>query len=285
MRATPFEQRDVEVGGLRLRYVDVGPTTSPGDAEPLVVIPGHTARIEGFDEVVPVLAERRRVIVADLPGSGYSAKPEGDYTVRRYEDAVLGLLDALGIERAVPVGGSLGGNLVLRLGRRRPDRFPRLVLWAPGSAWPAKPLVARMLRAMPRWMFWPVVRGQSRFWFSPDFPGRRAALDETFAYYREVMCPGFVDMYFGLAADQVGASLFPIASEILQPTLLMWGDRDHGGGMGTGVARLAATIPHVDFVTFPGARHSLEAEVPDRLAATIVEWLDRRPVAPGTLPG
>jgi pimeloyl-ACP methyl ester carboxylesterase len=121
-------------------------------------------------------------------------------------------------------------------------------------------------------MFWPIVRGQSRFWFSRDFPGRDAALAETFAYYREVMSPGFVDMYFGLAADQVGASLFPIAPEIRQPTLLMWGDRDHGGGMGKGVARLAATIPDVEFVTFGGARHSLEAEVPMELATTIANW-------------
>jgi pimeloyl-ACP methyl ester carboxylesterase len=122
-------------------------------------------------------------------------------------------------------------------------------------------------------MFWPIVRGQSRFWFARDFPGREAALAETFAYYREVMCPGFLDMYFGLAADQVGASLFPIAPEIHQPTLLMWGELDHGGGMGKGVARLADTIPDADFVTFPGVRHSIEAEQPVALAITIKGWL------------
>jgi pimeloyl-ACP methyl ester carboxylesterase len=271
---TRFDQRDIEVDGMRLRYVDEGPTGEAGGPEPLVVIPGHTARIEGFDEVLPTLAARRRVVVADLPGSGYSDKPERTYSVRFYEDVVLDLLDALGIDRAIPVGGSLGGNLVLRLGHRAPTRFPRLVVWAPGSAWPAKPMVAAALRRMPRALFWPVVRGQSRFWYSPDFPGRKAALADTFAYYREVMSPGFLDMYFGLAADQVGTSLFPLAPHVDQPILLMWGDRDHGGGMGKGVARLAATLPHVDFVTFRGARHSLEAEVPGQLGSTIADWLD-----------
>jgi len=104
------------------------------------------ARIEGFDAVVPVLAAEHRVLVLDLPGSGYSDKPVLRYDLRLYEDALVGFLDALGVERAVPVGGSLGGNLVLRLGHRFPDRFERLVVWAPGSAWPARPRIARLVR-------------------------------------------------------------------------------------------------------------------------------------------
>ena len=270
---TPFTERHVTVDGVRLRYVDEGPHGDTA-AEPLLVIPGHTARIEGFDAMVPILAGRRRVIVVDLPGSGWSDHPVRRYDLRWYEDVLVGLLDALGIERAVPVGGSLGGNLVLRLGHRFPERFPRLVVWAPGSAWPARPLVARVTRLLGRRAFWPVVRIQSRYWYSPDWPGREAALAETFAYYREIMSPGFVAMYWGIAADQVGSSLFDVAAGIRQPTLLLWGDQDHGAGMGKGVARLAATLPDVRFVSFPGARHSLEAEIPDLLARTIVSWLD-----------
>jgi pimeloyl-ACP methyl ester carboxylesterase len=122
-------------------------------------------------------------------------------------------------------------------------------------------------------MFWLTVRGQSRFWYHPDFPGRQQALDETFDYYRRVMGPGFVAMYWGLAADQIATSLFDIAPAITQPTLLMWGDQDHGGGMGKGVARLHRLLPNNELVVFPGARHSIEAEIPDAVAAAILDYL------------
>src|SRR5262245_1585391 len=72
--ATPYDQHDLRVGSLRLRYIDVGPTEAEGSV--LVLIPGHTSRIEEYDGLVPVLARRHRVLVLDFPGSGYSDKPE-----------------------------------------------------------------------------------------------------------------------------------------------------------------------------------------------------------------
>jgi len=265
----------VIVDGMRLRYLDTGPVGAAPDATlPLVVIPGHTARIEGFDAMVPALAAHRRVIVVDFPGSGYSAKPDREYTLEFYEDTLMALLDALGIDQAIPTGGSLGGNLVLRLGHRFPERFPRLVVWAPGGAWTARPWLASLTRRlMGRRTFWPSVAIQSRFWYERDFPGRRQALDETFAYYREVMSPGFVAMYWGLAADQVGHSLFDIATGIAQPTLLCWGDQDNGANMGDGVARLRTLLPNCEFHTFAGARHSLETEIPLELAQRINDFV------------
>ncbi|MCB1039435.1 MAG: alpha/beta fold hydrolase, partial [Acidimicrobiales bacterium] len=221
----------IEIDGMRLRHLDVAPRSGTADGPPVLIIPGHTARIEGYLDLVDRLCDRRRVLVLDCPGSGESAKPVRRYDLRFYEDTLVAYLDALGIERAVPVGGSLGGNLVLRLGHRFPERFDRLVLWAPGSAWPAKRGLAAFTQhvAAPtplgRLLFWPTVRIQSRFWYDPAFEHRQQHLDETFGYYRRIMSPGFLRMYWGMAADQLGRSLFDLAPEIRQPTLLMWGDR------------------------------------------------------------
>ena len=266
------ETRFVTIGGLSLRLLDTG---APADATglPLLVIPGHTARIEGFLDMVPSLAAHRRVVVVDLPGTGESDKPDRPYDLAFYEDTLLAVLDELGIERAVPVGGSLGGNLVLRLGHRAPERFPELVLWAPGGAWNAKPRLGRFVARLGRRTFWPSVRIQSRFWYDREFAGRQQALDDTFDYYRRVMCPGFVRMYWGIAGDQIAHSLFDLAPDVRQRTLLMWGDHDHGGGMARGVARLHRLLPDHEFVVFPGARHSVETEIPDELAATILRFL------------
>lgn len=270
------ELRWVELQGIRVRYLDAGP---PDDPLPLLVIPGHTARIEGFAAMLPTLAAARRTLVIDLPGSGESAKPLRRYDLRLYEDVLVALLDHLGIAQAVPVGGSLGGNLVLRLGHRFPERFPRLVLWAPGSAWRAKPALAAVTdrlgigavgRHLGHLLFWPTVRIQSRFWYHPDHPGREQDLADTFAYYRRVQGPGFRAMYWGIAADQLRRSLFDLAPAIEQPTLLLWGDQDHGAGMGDGVARLHELLPDCELVVLPDRRHSLEAECPDELAAAVL---------------
>ena len=277
VRATPFPQRDAQVLGLRVRYIDVGPTDAPADGAPvLLLIPGHTSRVEEYDGLVPRLARSRRVVVLDYPGSGYAEKPDREYSLALYEDVSTGLLDALGIGSADLAGGSLGGNLVLRLGYRYPDRFPRLAPWAPGSAWNPQPRVGRAMRALRGYpLFWPIVWIQSRYWYGPAWPGREAALADTFAYYREVMGPGFVRMYFEMAADQVERTLFEIAPAIQQPVWLGWGDQDHGANMGAGVAKLAKLLPHCELQVFPGARHSLAAEVPDALAAAIDGFLAR----------
>jgi pimeloyl-ACP methyl ester carboxylesterase len=279
VRSTPFEQRDATVLGLRVRYVDVGPTDPGLDraaAPALLLIPGHTSRIEEYDGLVPTLARRHRVVVLDYPGSGYADKPDRQYSLALYEDVSTGLLDALGIGRAHLAGGSLGGNLVLRLGHRYPERFERLAPWAPGSAWRPQPRIGRAMRALRSYaLFWPIVWIQSRYWYGKEWPGREAALADTFAYYREVMGPGFVRMYFEMAADQVERTLFDMAPSIHQPVWLGWGDQDDGANMGAGVAKLAKRIPRCELRVFPGARHSLAAEIPDELAAALDEFLTR----------
>jgi pimeloyl-ACP methyl ester carboxylesterase len=272
---TPFAQHDLRLDaldGVRIRLVDEGRR----DAPVALLIPGHTSRIEEYDGLVPALSRQHRVLVLDFPGSGYAEKPVRDYDLAYYEDVAIALLDALGVERAHLVGGSLGGNLVLRLAHRFPERFDRLAPWAPGSAWRARPRLARLLRAITSHAaFRPIVWVQSRYWYDASFPGRGAALAATFTYYDEVMSPGFVRMYFGMAADQLARSLFPLASEIDHPVWLGWGDRDHGADMGAGVARLHELLPRSELHVFRGAGHALASEVPGELAAQIEEFLTR----------
>ncbi|NNL66831.1 MAG: alpha/beta hydrolase [Myxococcales bacterium] len=273
--ATPFVQRDLRLAALddvRIRYVDEGPRDAPA----ALLIPGHTSRIEEYDALTRALSDRFRVLVLDYPGSGYADKPVRDYDLTYYEDVSMALLDALGVERAHLVGGSLGGNLVLRLARRSPERFDRLAPWAPGGAWQAQPRLARAMRAIASYAaFRPIVWIQSRYWYDESFAGRDQKLADTFAYYREVMGPGFVRMYFGMAATQVEQSLFTIAPEIEHPVWLGWGDRDHGANMGEGVARLHELLPRSELHVFPGAGHALASEVPDALAAAIGTFLTR----------
>ncbi len=189
VRATKYEQHDATVlGGVRLRYVDVPSLAESESGPPVVMLHGIASRIEEYEDLIGRIRAKRRVIVMDLPGNGYSDKPERSYSLSFFEDAVLGLLDHLDVKEADLTGGSLGGNLVLRLAHRTPERFRRLAPWAPGGAWEPMRMLG-MLTGL--WLrsgttfFWPCVWVQSRFWYDPAWARRDAALQEAFAHYRE----------------------------------------------------------------------------------------------------
>lgn len=258
--------------GIRLRYVDVG---KQNGEPPLLLLHGLASRIEEYDELVAALGpSHRRMIVLDLPGNGYSDKPVRKYSLELMEDAALALLDHLGIARANVAGGSLGGNLTLRLALRQPERFDKLAAWAPAGAWEPHRIWPRLVQLLPwKLIFWPSLKLQSRFWYHPKWAGRQRALESAFAHFREVYCDGFRRMYCELGYEQVTTSLFPVAGKIRQPTLLGWGDQDHGLNMGAGVKRLEKLIPNARLVVFKDARHSLANEVPDLLAREIDEFL------------
>ncbi len=271
---THHEQHDATINGLRLRYVDVRPRDE--SAPPLMLLHGLASRIEEYEDLVDNLCPERRIVVMDLPGNGYSDKPARRYTLGLLEDAVLGLLDHLGVKHADLGGGSLGGNLTLRLAHREPGRFRRLASWAPGGAWEPKPILAwlqTVLRSIASAAFWPTVWVQSRFWYHPSWPQRARALAQAFAHYREVHGPGFVSMYFDLAREQLATSLFPIAPAVRNPTLLLWGDQDHALGMGHGVRRLVELMPDARLSVLSGVRHAVANEAPAELGRRIDEFL------------
>ena len=277
VRATKYEQLDATVlGDVRLRYVDVRPVTECDP--PVVLLHGLASRLEEYEQLVDRLRTRRRVVVMDLPGNGYSDKPDRPYTLRFLEDAILGLLDHLAIALADLAGGSLGGNLALRLGHRASGRFRRLAPWSPGGAW--KPMrwlgaLSGLLRHHRAGMglFWPVVWVQSRFWYHPAWRGRQSALAEAFAHYREIHGRSFVRMYFELVREQIRTSLFPIAPTIRQRTLVLWGDADQALGMGEGVRQLVALLPDARLSVVRGARHALASEAPEELAHEVDAFL------------
>ncbi|MPY82174.1 MAG: alpha/beta fold hydrolase [Actinophytocola sp.] len=119
--------------GLRLHYHEAGSEHS----EVVVLLhgggPGASAW-SNFARNIPVLAKRFRVIAVDQPGFGQSDKPtEHPQYFRHSADALLGLLDALGIERAHLIGNSLGGGTAVRFALDHPGRAGRLVLMGPGG--------------------------------------------------------------------------------------------------------------------------------------------------------
>jgi pimeloyl-ACP methyl ester carboxylesterase len=89
-----------------------------GSGPPLVLIHGVSHRRQAWNAVVDLLAPYRDLILVDLPGHGESPPlvTAGKPPVPVLLDAVLGLLDELGLERPHVAGNSLGGRLALEAG-------------------------------------------------------------------------------------------------------------------------------------------------------------------------
>lgn len=134
----------------------------PPDGPPVVAVHGLGAsKVSLLPAVAGLAAAGHRVLALDLPGFGAS-DPAGDgrYTHEVFAEAVLATLNAAGIERAVLVGNSLGGRVVVELALAQPDRVAGLALLCPAVAFEEYALVRPVLRALPTdramgWARWP----------------------------------------------------------------------------------------------------------------------------------
>ena len=125
----PMDGRMVAAGDDHFHVVE------QGEGKPLLLIHGLSAQLRSFaQEMVDELAKDHRVIRIDRPGSGYSPTlRSGSQHLAEQADAVAALIDALGLDRPVLVGHSLGGALALHIAERHPDKVAGLALIAPAT--------------------------------------------------------------------------------------------------------------------------------------------------------
>jgi len=112
----------VTVNGARIAYLDAG------GGPPVILIHGFGGSMWQWEYQQSALAPYYRVITPDLPGSGLSDKPEIAYTPDEMVASLRGFMDALGIQKAVLVGNSMGAGLAIGMALAHPDRVDRLVL-------------------------------------------------------------------------------------------------------------------------------------------------------------
>jgi|GEM_PF-288831 len=109
-------------------YYEAGPL----DGQPILFVHGFGGTARNFTLNIGPLAQAGfRVVAPELWGMGRSAKPRGRYSLDRWVDQLIGLMESLGIQRAHVVGHSMGGAVAVRLARRYPERVTKLALVAP----------------------------------------------------------------------------------------------------------------------------------------------------------
>jgi 3-oxoadipate enol-lactonase len=99
-----------------------------GAGTPVVLWPSLFSDHRLFSPLVPLLGEGWRTLRIDGPGFGLSDAPRGEVQPDVYADAVLDLLDALGLEQALLAGCSWGGQIAAHLGVKAPNRVSGVLI-------------------------------------------------------------------------------------------------------------------------------------------------------------
>jgi pimeloyl-ACP methyl ester carboxylesterase len=119
--------QSAEANGIRTNYLEAG----AGD-ETILLIHGSGPGVTSYANwrlVIPALAENFHVVAPDMVGFGFSDRPQDvEYGLQTWADQTVGLMDALGIQKAHLVGNSFGGGIALRIATQHPDRVGKLVL-------------------------------------------------------------------------------------------------------------------------------------------------------------
>lgn len=132
--------------GLKLHYQQVG------EGPDVVMVHGITGNLAVWHlRLVPELASRCRLLTYDLRGHGLSDAPPSGYSLDDMADDLLGLLDALDLERPVVVGHSYGADIALYFAAAHPDRVTEVI--AIEAALPAMEQV-RDHDAWIGWTYW-----------------------------------------------------------------------------------------------------------------------------------
>src|SRR5205814_4842784 len=237
--AQGMKARELTVDRIRLHVVEAG------EGPALVLLHGLSATHANWEHTIRAFADRWRVVAPDLPGHGRSAKPDGPYTIDFYAGVIRSLGRALGIDEAVVIGNSLGGQIAIELGLAYPAWTRALVLaapagrfgagvqamrWAIGAA--ARPAVLRV--ALP-WAF-------ARSVHDPSLPAceeRRRILVERLVAEDY---PGFARAVTRSLVGSIAAGRQPLAQPT-QPTLLVWGRNDRLVSL-SGSRRVLRALPH-----------------------------------------
>jgi len=249
----------VEAFGLQTNY------HRAGAGKPVILLHGSGPGVSAWTNwrrVIPALSDSFDVVAPDMAGFGYSErKAELTYDIKLWVKHLIGLMDALGIERTSLVGNSFGGSLSLAAALRHPERFDKIVLMGtpcdkfmmtPGlrAGWDYQPSLDNMRAVMSL------------------FPADPAIITDELVRerYEASLIPGAQEglrKLLAKPADEGETELSGMPEKavagIVQPTLILHGREDKVIPVEMGL-KLGRAIPNAQFHMFGGCGHWVQAE-------------------------
>ena len=274
-----------KVNGINLYY------EVHGEGFPLVFVSGTGGTHHSWLYYqVPFFQQYYTCIVSDHRGLGQSDKPDEHYSTRGFAADQIGLLQALGYEKAHIFGHSMGGRVCQWMALDHPEMVQAMVLsgtgsgqWAPDVYWPRglpyKTALEIIEKGIERYMI--DHYSADEFMFSPEY---LAAHPEIQRLRAESAAQGVPDVkcYLRHVVARQEHETTHLLDRITTPTLVIHGDADTVGASHVEACLvLKERIKGAEYATFPG-RHGYLWESADKVNPFVLDFLrrhDPQPVA------
>lgn len=251
-------------------------STGPADAPALLLLHGWCCSRDDWDPVLPELITVGRVITVDQRGAGHSSSTPEGYTLGRFADDVVRLLDHLGLPDAVLVGHSAGAEIAVATERLHPSRVSALVAIDPAYGLPetdrdrvrdtADRLRAANVNEVVAQYFGRLSADTT------DSALRDRRLRSAYQCRPDVARRMFEDINFGPGTLHFRHQTHQAMRHRHAPLLQIYRS-DAGATVGATFALRA----HDRVLTYPRSGHWPHQEHPDRFARDVREWLNSLP--------
>lgn len=255
-----------------------------GDGPVFILLHGSGPGVSGWSNFkgnFPVFAKTFRTLIVDMPGFGMSSMPEFTKAYPQHAaDAVLELMDTIGIERASLLGNSMGGFVATELAVAAPDRVERLVMMGPGGLFVpiTSPDRSEGSKALQAFLAEPT-REHMVAWVDTMVANTSVVSDELIdERLANALKPGVLDatkqIFGSLMQFPRDVPLFALAHTVQHPTLITWGRDDRMLPL-DGALLAARRMPNAELHTFPNCGHWAQVERKDEFERLVTEFLTR----------
>ncbi|MGO4700770.1 alpha/beta fold hydrolase [Dyella sp. 2RAB6] len=273
-----FKSQEVQANGTTI-HVRVG-----GTGPAVVLIHGFGDTGDMWEPLAVALARNHRVVVPDLRGMGWSAKPDNGYEKTNEAADIRMVLEALGIDHAIVVGHDLGAMVAYAYAARYPDKTIKLVVM--DVPIPGIPPWEQLSRLPSQWHHHftspdalRLVQGRERIYldrFWNEFSGDPARIDEaTRAHYASLYAlPGAMKAAFAqfeAFPNDAEANAESIKTKLTMPVLAIGGEKSFGSNMATEMRHAANDVTEL---VIPGAGHWLMEEMPEATIKAVMDFAD-----------
>ena len=261
-------------GGVPVMYFD------EGDGPAVLFVHGLGANLTHFEYLLPPLLEAGyRVCGLDLPGFGLSGKPHREYSVEYLSEAVLALMDHLGLRAATLCGHSLGGLVVADAALRAPGRVDRLVLIS--SAGLAQiPLAVRLAgltimrpSLVSMLLEWNALRLLDLVLADKNEKTQRFR-EQSLTRPDKRFCPDLARVMWSMRKDLTSRHLLDDVERLTAPTLVIWGGSDRLLPLGP-VPDWVKRLPAGELEVIVGCGHMPIIENPEAVSDRMLSFLRR----------
>lgn len=275
------DSKFIEINGVNVHY------KTYGTGEPVfILLHGFGASLFSWHEVVNPLAEYGTVIAYDRPAFGLTERPlewkgESPYSQDSQVELVIGLMDTLGIEKAILVGNSAGGTISMLTALKYPERIESLILVDPavyaGGGAPAwiRPLLGTPQMRHLGLLFARQIQAQGVEFIKTAWHDPSKIPQSTFDGYQKPLQVGNWDKaLWELTLSSRESGLAERVSEFNLPILVVTGDDDRIVPTEQSL-RLAEEIPNADLAVISQCGHLPHEECPDEFMQAVQDFLGK----------